>query len=512
MTHFSDLGLAAPLLKALDEEGYQTPTPIQAKAIPSLLVGRDLLGIAQTGTGKTAAFALPILHRLAADPRRAPKWGARVLVLAPTRELASQIAESFETYGRHLSLRIAVVFGGVGYRQQRDALAKGLDVLVATPGRLIDHMTDRTADLSATEVLVLDEADQMLDLGFIKPIRQIVSRMRPERQNLLFSATMPREIAGLADQLLRDPIKVAVTPVSSTVERIAQRVIHVEHGRKRALLAELLSSPDWRRALIFTRTKRGADRVARDLEASGVATAAIHGNKSQNQREIALLAFREGRIRALVATDIAARGIDVDEVTHVVNFELPEVPEVYVHRIGRTARAGASGIAVSLCSGEERDLLKAIERVTRQSIASEDRRGDRSLAADERKGHAGERDDTRSARGRGAAPGRGRDGRPGRDRDGQPRHGAEQRHGPRPQREDRGFRRRDAGTATDEEAQATFGRTRFLSPPGERNRASSGSSHDRGDPRTQGRPNGGGRNRSRRQRSRNPSSERASAG
>ena len=382
VTTFSDLGLAEPLLKALADEGYQTPTPIQAQAIPSLLTGRDLLGIAQTGTGKTAAFALPILHRLAANPKPAPRRGARVLVLSPTRELASQIAESFETYGRHLKLRVAVIFGGVSYRPQLDALNRGLDVLVATPGRLIDHMNERNADLRSTEVLVLDEADQMLDLGFIKPIRQIVATLPAERQNLLFSATMPKEISGLADQLLKNPVKVAVTPVSSTVERVSQRVIHVEQNKKRAVLAELLRDEAVRLALVFTRTKRGADRVAQHLDACGVSSAAIHGNKSQRQREIALDDFKEGRIRVLVATDIAARGIDVSSVSHVVNFELPEVPEVYVHRIGRTGRAGASGEAISLCAGEERDLLRAIERITRQTLPAEDRRRDTSLEAD----------------------------------------------------------------------------------------------------------------------------------
>jgi ATP-dependent RNA helicase RhlE len=479
VTTFHDLGLAAPLLKALEEEAYHTPTPIQAQAIPLLLAGRDLLGIAQTGTGKTAAFALPILHRLAADPKRAPRWGARVLVLSPTRELASQIGESFETYGRHLRLRVAVVFGGVGYRPQRDALAQGLDVLVATPGRLIDHMTDRTADLSQTEVLILDEADQMLDLGFIKPIRQIVAGLRPIRQNLLFSATMPREIAGLAEQLLRDPVKVAVTPVSSTVERIAQRVIHVDQSRKRALLAELMADPAWTRTLVFTRTKRGADRVARHLEACGVATAAIHGNKSQNQREAALEAFRQGRIRALVATDIAARGIDVDEVSHVVNFELPEVPEAYVHRIGRTARAGASGIAVSFCAGEERDLLRAIERVTRQSIPSTDRRGDRALEADTR-------------REPGEEQGRERGRRPAQRHESEPRHKAP--------KQDRAWRRRDAGTTTDAEARAALSRTRFLADQDERSSAPTTANGPRGKPRLSERAGQRGRNRHRRHR------------
>ena len=490
MTTFNDLGLAAPILKALEEEGYETPTPIQAQAIPSLLAGRDLLGIAQTGTGKTAAFALPILHRLATDRKPAPRRGARVLVLSPTRELASQIAESFEAYGRHLNLRVAVVFGGVGYRPQREAFARGLDVLVATPGRLLDHIAERTADLRHTEVLVLDEADQMLDLGFIKPIREVIAALPASRQNLLFSATMPREISGLADQLLRDPIKVAVTPVSSTVERVAQRVIHIDQSRKRALLAELMADPGLTRGLVFTRTKRGADRVARHLESCGVAVAAIHGNKSQNQRETALDAFRVGRIRVLVATDIAARGIDVDEVSHVVNFELPEVPEVYVHRIGRTGRAGASGVAISLCAGDERSLLRAIERTTRQTIPSEDRRGDEALAADaptsdrgegSRRGNGRGRSEqrpTREAGDRGNRPGR-PDRHPRRDRttvEGGVREGVRNGHGHRAtgnhassgeqaRQPHRGHHagRRDAGVATDGTG-AALGHMRFFKP------------------------------------------------
>jgi ATP-dependent RNA helicase RhlE len=343
VTQFTELGLAAPILKALAGEGYTTPTPIQAKAIPAVLAGSDLLGIAQTGTGKTAAFALPILHRLATDRRRAARKGCRILVLTPTRELASQIADSFKTYGRHLRLTVAVVFGGVGHRPQIQALSGGVDVLIATPGRLLDHMAARAVNLQGTEVLVLDEADRMLDMGFIKPIRQIISHLTAKRQTLLFSATMPQEIAALSSTFLRNPVKVAVTPVASTAERVSQRVIHVESQKKRALLAELLSDPGMSRTLVFTRTKRGADRVAKHLDEAGIRVAAIHGNKSQKQREIALEAFRSARIRVLVATDIAARGIDVDGVSHVVNYELPDVAEDYVHRIGRTARAGGLG-------------------------------------------------------------------------------------------------------------------------------------------------------------------------
>jgi ATP-dependent RNA helicase RhlE len=380
---FSDLGLAAPLLKALEGEGYSTPTPIQAQAIPAVLAGSDLLGIAQTGTGKTAAFALPILHRLGADRRSPMRKSCHVLVLSPTRELASQIADSFRTYGRHMNISVAVIFGGVGHRPQVQAMARGVDVLVATPGRLLDHLGEGSVTLSGTSIFVLDEADQMLDLGFVKPIRQIVKHLGMKRQNLFFSATMPKEIAGLADDLLRDPVKIAVTPVATTADRVSQRVIHIEHVRKRTLLTELFADPGMERTLVFTRTKRGADRVAKHLEGENIPSAAIHGNKSQKQREAALLAFRNAKIRVLVATDIAARGIDIDGVSHVINFELPDVPEAYVHRIGRTARAGAAGSAISLCAPDERDLLRSIERLTRQSIPSEDRRSEEG-AAEER--------------------------------------------------------------------------------------------------------------------------------
>jgi ATP-dependent RNA helicase RhlE len=368
---FAALGIKGSLLKALAGEGYSTPTPIQMQGIPPILEGKDLLGIAQTGTGKTAAFALPILQRLAADPKPAPRRGARVLVLSPTRELATQIADSFRAYGRHMNIRVAVIFGGVGHRPQIDALIRGLDVLVATPGRLLDHLQERAADLSNTEIFVLDEADQMLDLGFIKPIQSIVRHLPRERLNLFFSATMPQAIGELAGELLRDPVRVAVTPVAKTADRVEQRVIHVPNDQKRNALVNLMRDEAPTRTIVFTRTKRGADKVAEHLEGAGIAAAAIHGNKSQSNRERALSAFRAGSVGVLVATDIAARGIDIPAVSHVVNFELPEVPEAYVHRIGRTARAGAEGKAVSFCAPAERDLLKAIERLTRQSIPSE---------------------------------------------------------------------------------------------------------------------------------------------
>ncbi|MGH7022279.1 MAG: DEAD/DEAH box helicase [Caulobacteraceae bacterium] len=381
MTEFTNLGLARPLLKALAEEGYDRPTPIQAQAIPAVLAGRDLLGVAQTGTGKTAAFALPILHRLAADRRPAPRRGCRVLVLSPTRELASQIAASFRVYGRHLGLSTTVIFGGVKHGPQVRALAGGIDVLVATPGRLLDHMGEKVAHLGAVETFVLDEADQMLDLGFLPPIRRIVAALPARRQNLFFSATMPGEIGKLADELLSNPTKVSVSPQATTVAKIDQRVLFVETERKRHLLAELFDDARMNRALIFTRTKRGADRLGRHLQGAGIEADSIHGDKSQGQRERALTAFKSGAVRALVATDIAARGIDVDAVSHVINFELPNVPASYVHRIGRTARAGAGGIAVSLVSNDERGLLKDIQKLIRLDIPAFDRRNDRSLGA-----------------------------------------------------------------------------------------------------------------------------------
>ncbi len=365
---FASLGLAPELLRALESEGYVTPTPIQAQAIPHAMDGRDVQGIAQTGTGKTAAFALPILHRLMRD-RRPPQRGAcRVLVLAPTRELAAQIAESFRVYGKGTSLRVALMFGGVPKPRQAKQMASGVDVLVATPGRLIDHMQDRAVRLDLVEILVLDEADHMLDLGFIIPIRRITRDIPAKRQTLFFSATMPREIAELAGSLMRDPAHVAVTPVATTAERVEQRVIHVEQARKRHVLFDLLTEEAKGRTLVFTRTKHGADRVVKHLEESGLAAAAIHGNKSQSQRERALAGFRSGATRVLIATDIAARGIDVDGVSHVINFDLPNVPESYVHRIGRTARAGASGMAISLCDGTERAFLRDIEKLIRGRV------------------------------------------------------------------------------------------------------------------------------------------------
>jgi ATP-dependent RNA helicase RhlE len=373
LNSFHEFGLAEPITRALAQEDYVTPTPIQAKAVPLVLAGRDLIGIAQTGTGKTAAFALPILNRLAATPRSPDKKTCRVLVLSPTRELSNQILDSFRTYGRHLHLSSALVIGGVPMGKQVRALMGGLDVLVATPGRLLDLVRSNALRLNRVEVLVLDEADRMLDMGFIHDIRAIVAKLPAQRQTLLFSATMPREIAELAGQMLRDPAKVAVTPVASTVDRVSQRILHTDRAAKASLLVDVLKTETIDRALVFTRTKHGADKVVRGLNKSGIAAEAIHGNKSQNQRERVLSDFRSGRVRTLVATDIAARGIDVSEITHVINYDLPEVPETYVHRIGRTARAGAEGVAISFCASEETPLLRAIEKLIRLSIPASSR-------------------------------------------------------------------------------------------------------------------------------------------
>jgi superfamily II DNA/RNA helicase len=376
LTAFCDFMLNDAITRALAEEKYLTPTPIQAQTIPTVMSGRDVIGIAQTGTGKTAAFALPILHRLAASPRPPVRKSCRVLVLSPTRELSGQILDSFKTYGRHLRLRTALVIGGVSMGAQVRALLNGVDVLVATPGRLLDLVKGNALRLNEVECLVLDEADRMLDMGFIHDIRKIVAKLPAERQTLMFSATMPRAIAELAAHMLRDPVKVAVAPEAATAERIEQRVIRVDRAAKSAVLVDVLRRETIDRALIFTRTKHGADKVARNLVRAGISAEAIHGNKSQGQRERVLAAFRTGEIRTLVATDIAARGIDVDGISHVVNFELPNVPETYVHRIGRTARAGAEGIAISLCDSEEVAFLRDIEKLIRMTIPVIDRRAD----------------------------------------------------------------------------------------------------------------------------------------
>ncbi len=367
-TTFAHLDLAPLLLQALTEEGYVTPTPIQAQSIPLLLQGRDMLGMAQTGTGKTAAFALPLLHRLAADPRPAPKGGARVLVLAPTRELVSQIAAGFESFGRHLKPSVTTIFGGVSQFHQVNALKAGVDIIVAAPGRLLDLVEQCLCDLSALEALVLDEADQMLDMGFAKPIERIVAKLPKDRHTLLFSATMPKSITALADSLLTDPVNVEIAPPSTTVDRIDQSVMFLDASNKKAALLDLLRTPDMGQAVVFTLQKNIANEVCTFISEAGITAEALHGNKSQGQRERALDAFRAGDVQVLVATDIAARGIDVDTVTHVFNHDLPSLPEAYVHRIGRTGRAGRSGIAVTLCDAEQRAWLHDVERTIGRTL------------------------------------------------------------------------------------------------------------------------------------------------
>ena len=369
---FSDLELSPALLRAVEAEGYVTPTPIQQQAIPPCAAGRDLFGIAQTGTGKTAAFALPTLHRLTLNPLEGHRGARpiRVLVLAPTRELAAQSGERFTAYARELkpAIKAGVIFGGVGKQAQIDLLRAGIDVLVATPGRLLDLMGEGYVKLNQVSILVLDEADRMLDMGFIHDVRKVIAAVPKQRQTLLFSATMPNEIERLANDILVDPMKVEVTPVSSTVERIEQSLFFVEKPEKRHLLVKLLRRPEYTRTLVFTRTKHGANRVVEWLEKAGIGAAAIHGNKSQNARERALELFVKGTNPVLVATDIAARGLDIDEVSHVIQYDLPNEPETYVHRIGRTARAGADGTAVAFCEMEERPYLVDIERLTRQHV------------------------------------------------------------------------------------------------------------------------------------------------
>ena len=423
LTTFSDLGLPAPILKALAAEGYETPTPIQAGAIPHVLAGRDLLGIAQTGTGKTAAFSLPILGRLSMTDAQPKPRSCRVLVLSPTRELASQIEANIIAYAKFLRLSTTLVFGGVPVGRQIRACARGVDIVVATPGRLIDLLNQRALTLEDVGVFVLDEADRMLDLGFMRDIQKIVSLLPKKRQSLFFSATMPPAIAKLASTLLTNPVEVAVAPVSSTAERIRQSVIFCPTRDKQAMLHGLLADDTITRALVFTRTKHGADKVVKYLNASGFKADAIHGNKSQNQRERALAAFKSGQSRLLVATDIAARGIDVDGVSHVINFDIPNISETYVHRIGRTARAGADGSAISLCGEDERSYLRDIERLIRQKVpVQEGKTGAVSAPTQAETPYR----DPRAVRGR---PGQGAkpqgEGRNGNGRSGQPRHGAE---------------------------------------------------------------------------------------
>ena len=365
---FKELGLSETVLAALAAKGYSEATPIQAQSIPALLEGRDLLGIAQTGTGKTAAFMLPSIDRLVASGKRAQPRGCRMLVLAPTRELASQIADNARHYAKGTKLSVATVFGGTSIHKNKTDLARGVDIVVATPGRLVDLIDQCYAILLGIEILVLDEADQMMDLGFIHALKRIVRELPSKRQTLFFSATMPKSIRELAGQFIHNPVEVKVTPVATTAERVEQQVTFVTQAEKQALLTIALRDETIDRALVFTRTKHGADRVVRLLAGNGIASNAIHGNKSQPQRERALGEFRSGKVKILVATDIAARGIDVSGVSHVFNFELPNVPEQYVHRIGRTARAGNDGIAVSFCADDERPYLRDIEKLTRQKL------------------------------------------------------------------------------------------------------------------------------------------------
>jgi ATP-dependent RNA helicase RhlE len=386
---FNDFGLVEPITRALRDEKYETPTPIQAQTVPLAVSGRDVIGIAQTGTGKTAAFALPILHHIVSKRMRPERKACRVLVLSPTRELSGQISDSFKTYGRYVRpLAVTLAIGGVPINRQIRDMSHGVEVLVATPGRLLDLVNSRAVRLDKVEVLVLDEADRMLDMGFIHDIKKVVAMVPKDRQTLFFSATMPQEITRLADQMLRDPAKVSVAPQASTAERVDQRVILTDRAAKQALLAEMIKSESTDRVLVFTRTKHGADKVVRGLEKSGIRAEAIHGNKSQPQRERVLAAFRDGSLKTLVATDIAARGIDVDGVSHVFNFDMPNIAESYVHRIGRTARAGAEGIAISFVDHEEAAYLRDIERLIRMTIPSVNRRTGPAPRGAQANGHA----------------------------------------------------------------------------------------------------------------------------
>ena len=366
---FNELGLSAELLRAVEKQGYTEATPIQRDAIPHILEGRDILASAQTGTGKTAGFTLPMLQRL--QPFKSGRRRIRALILVPTRELAAQVNESVGLYGCNLPVKTLQIYGGVSIRPQISRLREGVDIVVATPGRLLDHVQQKTIDLSAVEILVLDEADRMLDMGFIRDIRKVIKLIPRERQNLLFSATFSKEIRGLASSLLQNPVEIEVAPRNSTVEKVSQLVYHVDKARKRELLSQLIGEGNWRQVLVFTRTKHGANRLAEQLNTDGIKSAAIHGNKSQGARTRALADFKASNVRVLVATDIAARGLDIDKLPHVVNYELPHVPEDYVHRIGRTARAGLDGLAVSLVCVDEQKLLRDIEQLLKRNIDKE---------------------------------------------------------------------------------------------------------------------------------------------
>lgn len=372
LTDFSQLGLAEPILRALTAEGYEKPTPIQAQVVPAMIAGDDVLGTAQTGTGKTAAFVLPVLNRLAQESRRPESKTCRALILAPTRELAAQIVESVQAYSAHMRASVAMVIGGVKISKQIRTMQRGVDIVVATPGRLLDLADQKAIHFNAVETVIIDEADHMMDMGFLPQIRKVLAQLPRKRQTVLLSATMPKDIRALADRFLNDPVNIAVAAVSKPAERIDQSVRFMAPNEKRDALAKILSADNVHSAIVFTRTKRGADRVSRHLEQAGLASAAIHGNKSQNQRIKTLDAFKDRSLRVLVATDIAARGIDIDKVSHVVNFELPNVPESYVHRIGRTGRAGESGTAITLCAPDERKLLRDIEKVIGNRISGND--------------------------------------------------------------------------------------------------------------------------------------------
>ncbi|TVQ94798.1 MAG: DEAD/DEAH box helicase [Deltaproteobacteria bacterium] len=405
MTTFRSLGLAEPLLRALDACGYDTPTPIQAQAIPAQLARRDVLGCAQTGTGKTAAFCLPILQHLSeglpARNKRSPRPKIRALILTPTRELAAQIGDNLQSYGRHTPLSHHVIYGGVSQRRQVQALERGFDVLVACPGRLLDLHGQGYVDLSAVEHLILDEADRMLDMGFIHDVRRVLRLVPSKRQGLLFSATMPAAIVKLSREILNDPVMVEVTPQATTVEKIQQKVMIVPQADKKRLLRELIHTQDVERAIVFTRTKRGANRLVQQLERGGIEAVAIHGNKSQNARQRALDAFRDGRMAILVATDVASRGIDVDDISHVFNYDLPHEPESYVHRIGRTARAGREGIAIAFCDPDEVKNLRQIERLIGEAIeVDEDHEWHTALPQARRPAPTTQRRHARHSRGR----------------------------------------------------------------------------------------------------------------
>ena len=380
MLKFAELDLRASILKAVAEGGYKEMTPIQSQAIPSILNGKDLVGVAQTGTGKTAAFSLPIMQKLLKAEGKREAKATRALILAPTRELAVQISENINAYGKYSHLRTTLVYGGVSEKPQIKAMVGGVDILIATPGRLLDLMNQGYINLGMVEFLVLDEADRMLDMGFIRDIKRIVQQLPKERQTVMFSATMPSSVENLVKTFLNNPVRVEVAPAATTAEKVTQHILMVPKSRKQDLLKFVLKDSDLERVLIFTRTKHGANKVSRNLENLGISSGAIHGNKSQNARQKALSDFREGTIRTLVATDVAARGIDVDGVTHVINYELPNEPESYVHRIGRTARAGASGVALSFCDSEERAYLKDIEKIIRQKIPIMVRQAETTIA------------------------------------------------------------------------------------------------------------------------------------